>query len=147
MIHDNPLPSPTQIKCLLLYPSQYTSPDDCIIYLFWFLYEVLRCCDGEYHTVYISDVGRSYQKYTHWGIGVFHSRYRGTGAKPIWNLESLIYRSTIYLKLLLTSFNHVINVMDVYTQSTQKYFPLSGIIKLVYNCFPWKLNVTFERSL
>jgi hypothetical protein len=29
--------------------------------------------------------------------------------------------------------------MDVYTQSNQTYFSLSGIIKLVYNCFPWKL--------
>jgi hypothetical protein len=53
---------------------------------------------------------------------------------------------TIYLKLSLTSFNHVINVMDVYTQSNQKYFSLSGIIKLVYNCFPWKLNVRVALS-
>jgi hypothetical protein len=52
----------------------------------------------------------------------------------------------IYLKLLLTSFNHVINVMDVYTQSNQKYFSLSGIIKLLYNCFPWKLNVRVALS-
>jgi hypothetical protein len=38
-------------------------------------------------------------------------------------------------------FPHVINVMNVYTQSNQKYFSLCGIIKLVYNCFPWNLNV------
>ena len=28
----------------------------------------------------------------------------------------------------------------------QKYFSLSGIIKLVYNCFPWKLNVRVALS-
>jgi hypothetical protein len=38
------------------------------------------------------------------------------------------------------------NVMDVYTQSNQKYFSLSGIIKLVYSCFPWKLNVRVALS-
>jgi hypothetical protein len=42
--------------------------------------------------------------------------------------------------------NHVINVMDVYTQSNQKYFSLSGIIKLAYSCFPWKLNVRMALS-
>jgi hypothetical protein len=31
--------------------------------------------------------------------------------------------------------------MDIYTQSSQKHFSLSGIIKLVYNCIQWKLNV------
>jgi hypothetical protein len=35
--------------------------------------------------------------------------------------------------------------MDVYTQSNQKYFSLSGIIKLVYSCFPWKLKVREEE--
>jgi hypothetical protein len=60
----------------------------------------------------------------------------------VWYIDS----RTIYLKLLLTSFNHVINVMDVYTQSNQKYFSLSGIIKLVYSCFPWKLNVRVALS-
>ena len=47
---------------------------------------------GMFNVVSVSGVGRSYQKCTHWGFGVFHSRYRGTGAKPIYNLESLIYR-------------------------------------------------------
>jgi hypothetical protein len=36
--------------------------------------------------------------------------------------------------------------MDVYTQLNQKYFSLSGIIKLLYNCFPWKLNVRVALS-
>ena len=53
----------------------------------------------------------------------------------------------IYLKLLLPSFNHVNNVMDVYTQAKQLYLSLSGIIKLVYNCrIQWKLNVGVALS-
>jgi hypothetical protein len=45
----------------------------------------------------------------------------GQSPYEIWKVW---YRDSrkIYLKLLLTSFNHVINVMDVYTQSNQKYF-------------------------
>jgi hypothetical protein len=38
---------------------------------------------GMFKVVSVSGVGRSYQKCTHWGFGVFHSRYRGTGSKPI----------------------------------------------------------------
>jgi phosphohistidine phosphatase SixA len=38
------------------------------------------------------------------------------------------------------SFNHVNTIMDVYTQSSKK-FSVSGIIKLVYDCIQWKLNV------
>ena len=68
-------------------------------------------------------------------------------------MESLIYiyiyyidSRKIYLKLLLTSFNHVNNVMDVYTQLNQEYFSLSGIIKRVYNRIQWKLNVRVALS-
>jgi hypothetical protein len=36
--------------------------------------------------------------------------------------------------------------MDVYTQSNQKYFTLSEIIKLLYNSLQWKLNVRVALS-
>jgi hypothetical protein len=36
--------------------------------------------------------------------------------------------------------------MDVYTQSNQEYFSLSGIIKLVNNRIQWKLNVRVALS-
>ena len=65
------------------------------------------------------------------------------GKSDIYYIDS----RNIYLKLLLTSFNHVNNVMDVYTQSNQIYLSLSGIIKLVYNCsIQWKLNVGVALS-
>jgi hypothetical protein len=51
-----------------------------------------------------------------WGIGVL-------GRIPGRNFESLICRyNSIYLILLLISFNHVNNVMAVYTHSNQKDF-------------------------
>ena len=71
-----------------------------------------------------SGVGRSYEKCTHWEVLGFPSKVqapiRGTGI-----LKSLIYiysRRNFYLKLLLISFNHVNNVMDVYTQPGKRQF-------------------------
>jgi hypothetical protein len=51
---------------------------------------------------------------------------------------------TMYIEYLHNRNNQRNN--DVYTQSNQKYFSLSRIIKLVYNCFPWKLNVRVTLS-
>jgi hypothetical protein len=47
----------------------------------------------------------------------------------------------IYLRLLLISFNHVNNVMGVFTCHKPKAF-VCVFIKLVYDCIQWKLNVS-----
>ena len=70
-------------------------------------------------------------------LGVFPPMYRGTGI-----LKSFIYRQQeILFKTTFISFNHVNNVMNVYTQPG-KPVSLSDIIKRVYDCIHWELNVS-----
>ena len=79
---------------------------------------------------------------TQWGLG-FCSKiygYRGKAMEEIWNVWYIGSRK-VYLKLLLISFNDVNNVMDVFTCHKPKVF-VCVVIKLVYDCIQWKLNVT-----
>jgi hypothetical protein len=74
--------------------------------------------------------------------GVFGFSLQGIGIPKFWKVWYMHSRN-IYLRLLLISFNHVNNVMGVYTQSSYfKKFYLSGIIKLVYNCIQRELNIS-----
>jgi hypothetical protein len=70
------------------------------------------------------------------GVWGFPSKVYGYQAKPPEKFGKFdIEGRKIYSKLLVISFNHVNNVMDIYTQSSQKH-------KLVYACIQWKLNVS-----
>ena len=93
---------------------------------------------GLFNTV--SGVGRRVIKSAR--TGVFGFSLQGIGIPKFWKVWYMHSRN-IYLRLLLISFNHVNNVMGVYTQSSYfKKFYLSGIIKLVYNCIQRELNIS-----